>query len=147
MSERRAQTFPRRDDAGRVISLAEMLAATAAGLVLGFVALLVIDGVFALIGLGSFGNASGWLALILPIMLFVDDFRGWRTAGWRRIVVGLVAAGLSLAAGLLAANLARSLPGLVSGAIGAVVFGLIYAVIWFVWIRWISGQVVEGDER
>src|SRR5262245_28425630 len=129
MSESRAQTFPRRDDAGRVISLSEMLVASGAGALLGFVALVVIDGLFALIGLGSFGNASGWLALILPILLFVDDFRGWRTAGWRRILVALVAAGLGLGAGLLAANVARPLPALVSGAIGAIVFSLIYAVI------------------
>src|SRR5690242_13074453 len=43
-------TFPRRDADGRVVHLVELIAWVGAGLVLGFVVLLVIDGVSSLLG-------------------------------------------------------------------------------------------------
>jgi hypothetical protein len=143
----RAQVFPRRDDHGRVISLRELLIAVVVGAIVGLAALAVIDGVFSLIGLGTFGGASGWLAVLLPLFLFVDDFRAWRAGGWRRLIAVLVAAGIGTPAGLTAAWVAADLPPIISGAVGAAVLCLIYAFVWFVWIRWVAGARTEGGSR
>jgi hypothetical protein len=142
--EHRVQTFPRRDAAGRVRSLAELVVAAGLGTVVGLAALAAIDGLLALIGLTDFGSASGWLALILPALLYFDDLRAWREYGLRFLValVGLVVA---LGVGLLAAGLARGLPAMLSGAVGALVAALVYAPVWFVGVRYVTGQ--RGDER
>jgi O-antigen/teichoic acid export membrane protein len=147
MTERSAtQTFPRRDADGRVISLKELLVAVIVGTLLGLVALALIDGVFSLIGLGDFGHASGWLTAVLPIFLFVDDFRGWKRAGGaRRWIVAAVGLGVALAAGLIAASLVSGLPAILSGFVGALVLGLFYMIIWYVWIRQLTGQTTTGD--
>jgi hypothetical protein len=143
-----AQVFPRRDADGRVISLRELLIAVFVGALIGLAALAVIDGVFSLIGFGAFGGASGWLAVLLPLFLFVDDFRAWRVAGgWRRVVAALVAMAIAIPVGLTAAWVASGLPPIVSGAVGAAVLALAYAVIWFVWIRWVTGSLAEGGAR
>lgn len=55
--------FPRRDDDGRVVGLADLLVLTAAGLALCFVVLIAIDASGAAVGWGRFGDATGWLAL------------------------------------------------------------------------------------
>jgi hypothetical protein len=144
---RPAQTFPRRDAAGRVGSLAELVVAAGLGTVVGLVALAAIEGILALIGLTDFGSASGWLALILPALLYFDDLRAWRPYGLRFLValVGLVVA---LGVGLLAAGLARPLPAMLSGAVGALVAALVYAPVWFVGVRLLTGADVRArDER
>jgi hypothetical protein len=129
-----------------MISLKELFVAVIVGTLLGLAALAVIDGVFSLIGLGDFGHASGWLSAVLPIFLFVDDFRGWKRAGggkrWIVVAVGLAVA---LTAGLVAASLVSGLPAILSGCVGALVFGLFYTIIWYVWIRWLTGQTTTGD--
>ena len=133
------QNFPRRDGDGRVISVSEFLVAALLGTVVAAVGLTIIDGLMALVGLGTFGRASGWLALILPGLLFFDEVRGWR--GYRvRFLVALVSAGAAVALGLIVANLFGSLPPLVSGGLGAAVAAVIYAFVWFVGIRWLTGQ-------
>jgi hypothetical protein len=134
-----AQTFPRRDPEGRVISVAELLAAALLGTLVAGLGLALIDGLMSLIGLGSFGRASGWLALILPGLLFFDEIRAWRGYGVR-IPVGLVAGAAAIALGLLVAALFDGLPPLISGAVGAAVAAVIYAFVWFVGIRWLTGQ-------
>jgi hypothetical protein len=134
-----AQTFPRRDAEGRVISVAELLVAALLGTVVAAVGLVIIDGLLALIGLGTFGHASGWLALILPALLFFDEIRAWR-AYRVRFLVGLVAAGVAVGLGLIVAALFAGLPALVSGGLGAAVAAVIYAFVWFVGIRWLTGQ-------
>jgi O-antigen/teichoic acid export membrane protein len=147
MTERSAtQTFPRRDADGRVLSLKELLVAVAVGTLLGLAALAVIDGVFSLIGLGEFGHASGWLSAVLPIFLFVDDFRGWKRAGGgKRWIVAAIALAVAVTAGLIAASLVSGLPAILSGSVGALVFGVFYTIIWYVWIRWLTGQTTTGD--
>ena len=141
------QTFPRRDAAGRVRSLAELMVASAGGTVVGLAALALIEGVLALIGLSSFGSASGWLAAILPGLLFFDDLRAWRGHG-TRFLVGAVGLGLALVVGLLAAGAVRSLPAMVSGFIGALVAALVYAPVWFLGIRWLTpAHRTPEDER
>jgi hypothetical protein len=140
------QVFPRRDTDGRVISLAELLAAAFGGTLLGLCALALIDGVFAIIGLGKFGRGSGWLAAILPAFLFFDDFRAWRGRS-ARIVVALVAAAVSIALGLTAAAAVSGLPPILSGAVGATVAALVYSFVWFVGIRWLTGRRTDVESR
>ncbi|GIG73878.1 hypothetical protein HC028_07475 [Planosporangium flavigriseum] len=135
-------TFPRRDAEGRVLRLAELLAWVAVGLVLGFVLLLLIDGLSSLLGLGRFGQLSGWLAGILPVWLFTEEFRAWRGVPAR--------AGMALVSALLAGTLGFAvavtvgdwLPPLGSGAIGAAISALLYGVLWYMGIRWLSDRGV-----
>ncbi|GAA1814975.1 hypothetical protein GCM10009682_40110 [Luedemannella flava] len=128
-----------------MISLKELVATMIVGLLAGVAILAVFDGLLALIGAGSFGDATGWLAVVLPLMILVEDFRAWRTAGSRRLIAGLAALGLGAGVGLGAAYAANSFANLVSGAVGAAVAVLVYTVVWFVWIRWLTGdQPVEG---
>ncbi len=138
----RRTTFLQRDDDGRVVSLPQLLVAVLIGAATGVVALVVIDGVFALIGLGEFGRASGWLAAILPALLFFDDFRAWRPHPVR-FVAALVAAVVGLGLGMVVAGLAAALPPLSSGAVGAAVATLVYSVVWFVGIRLGTGHRSE----
>jgi hypothetical protein len=136
-------TFPRRDADGRVQHLAELVAASVLGVLVGLGALALIDGVIALLGTGRFGNASGWLATILPALIFFDDLRAWRGYGVR-FLVAIVAAGLGVGLGLVSAGAATSivdgLAPMLSGALGALVAVVVYAVVWFVGIRWLSGR-------
>jgi hypothetical protein len=134
----------RRDAHGRVIRSVDLLGLTLAGLAVGIAALLLFDGGFALLGAGDFGRANGWLALILPAWLFVEEFRAW-SGGPARVVVAAVAAAVALALGLLAAGLAADLPALVTGGLGATVAALGYALIWFHGVRWLSHRTGEGE--
>lgn len=123
-----------RDEHGRVVTLGHLLGFALAGLVLGIVVLLLVDGVVAALSGARFGRASGWLAVILPTWLMVEDFRAWRGTGGR-VLVALVGAAVGIALGLLAAGLLGDLPPLVTGAVGATVAVLAYAVIWFHGVR------------
>ncbi len=128
---------PRRDADGRVAALSDLLVAAFAGLIIGLAVLALLDAVFAAFGSGRFGQSSGWLAAVLPIWLFVEEFRAWRGVPGRIgavLVVGVLAAG----AGLAAAGLTSGLPHLLSGALGATVFALVYVVLWFFGIRWLA---------
>lgn len=138
------QSFPRRDDHGRVAGLPDLLALTVAGLVTGYVVLLVVDGTGAVLGWGTFGEASGWLALILPAWLFlIEELRAWRAVRARLAVV--ISGGLlAMALGLLVAG-ATAGPPVVSSGAGAAVAAVAYAVYWFYGIRWLAGR--EGGSR
>ena len=138
MSEAKG-TFPRRDDEGRAVALPDLLGITLAGVVIGVLALAVFDLAAASFGAGRFGGANGWLALILPVWLFVEDFRAWRY-GPARVVAALVAAALGMACGLLVAGFAQELPALVGGALGAAVFTVVYATVWFAGVRWLTNR-------
>jgi hypothetical protein len=135
-------TFPRRDADGRVIRLADLLASAAAGLVIGLVVLVIIDGFMALVGLGRFGQASGWLAGILPVWLFAEEFRAWR--GVRsRVGMALISALLAGTLGFAAAAVtAGALPPLWSGALGVAISALLYGVLWYVGVRWLDDRGV-----
>lgn len=137
MAERKSPSFPRRDAHGRVAGLVDLLALTAAGLVTGFVVLLVIDGAGALVGWGEFGQASGWLLLILPAWLFIiEELRAWREIRGK-LVVAVSGGLLGIALGLLVAGVVPG-PPLVSSGVGAVIAALAYAVYWFHGIRWLA---------
>jgi len=139
----RSDRFPRRDGAGRVVALPDLLALTVAGLLTGFAVLVVLDGAGALVGWGRFGQASGWLALILPVWLFlIEELRAWRPVRARHLVV--VSGGLvGMLVGLLAAGVAPG-PPLVSSGVGAVVAALAYAVYWFHGIRVLARREEAG---
>jgi hypothetical protein len=142
MSEAMETGFPRRDGQRRIVALPDLLGITLAGAVAAAAAVALLDGLFALVGLGDFGRINGWLAVILPIMLLVEEFRAWR--GVRgRIAVALVAAALAVATGLVVAGLVGDLPDLVTGAIGAATFTVVYSLLWFFGIRAVGGRAGE----
>ena len=126
--------FPRRDEQGRIEYVVDLLGFVLAGIVFGVVVLLVIDGAVVLLGRGTFGGASGWLASVLPALLFVEEFRAWRGTRWRfALAFGCATVGLAL--GLAVAGVANFLPPLASGAIGATFAALAYALLWFYGVR------------
>ncbi|MDG4763264.1 hypothetical protein O7632_03940 [Solwaraspora sp. WMMD406] len=143
MAESKSDARPRRDAEGRIATLADLIGVVLAGLVIGLLVLLLFDGVFQLIASGRLGQSNGWLAVILPAWLFADDFRAWR-GGSARFVAALVALGVGVASGLLAAGVATGivfgLPPLVSGGIGAAVLSVAYATVWFHGVRWLDGR-------
>ena len=136
MSEAQS-SFPRRDANGRIIGLADLAGVVLAGLVIGVLALVLFDWAFESIGLADFGRTNGWLAVILPAWLFLEEYRAW-AFGPARVVAALVAAAVGLTTGLLAAGLAASLPPLVSGAVAAGAFALVYTLIWYFGVRWLD---------
>jgi hypothetical protein len=139
------QTFPRRDEHGRVISVAELTVAAIGGTVVALIALAIIDGILALVSSTRFGSASGWLGLILPALVFFDDLRGWR--GYAvRFAVAFVAAAVAIGIGLLVAGQVTA-PSLISGGIGAAVASVVYSPAWFYGIRWSTGQHSEMGSR
>jgi hypothetical protein len=129
--------FPRRDAEGRILAVTDLLGLALAGLVIGVIALVLFDGVFSMLGLGDFGRASGWLAVILPVWVFVEEFRAWGF-GPGRIAAALVGAAVSVTLGLLVAGVLNGLGPLWSGAAAATAFALAYALIWFYGIRWLA---------
>lgn len=132
-----------RDEHGRVKTLSALLGFTLAGLVTGVVALAVVDVATASLGRGDFGHANGWLAVILPVWLFIlEELRAWRGVTGRLVLAG---SGLlvGLALGLLAADAVAALPPLGSGAVGAAVASVAYAVYWYHGIRWLARR--EGE--
>ncbi|MGC4895555.1 hypothetical protein [Micromonospora sp. DT31] len=130
-------TFPRRDAEGRIRTLGDLLGVSLAGLVIGVLALLLFEGVFVSLGDGRFGDTNGWLAVILPLWLFWDDFRAWEF-GAPRVLAALVGLALGVLSGLLAAGLAAGLPALFTGALAAAVLTVVYAVVWFHGVRWLD---------
>jgi hypothetical protein len=134
---------PRRDAHGRVVSLSELVGVVVLLAAVNAVGLLAIDGLITLLGSSSFGDSSGWLIVILPGLLFFDDFRGWRGHRVRYLVV-LVSAAVAIGLGLLATGLVSGLPPMASGSIGAIVALLVYAPVWFVGIRWLTGDRMES---
>mgnify|MGYP001362139424 CR=1 FL=1 len=139
MSEASSEGFPRRDAEGRISHLPDLIGTAFGGLVIGLLVLVVLDWGFALIGLGSFGGANGWLALILPAWLFVEEFRAWGR-GPARVVAAAVAAAVGLTLGLAVAGFVRALPALWAGVTGAGVAVLAYALVWFIGVRWLASR-------
>src|SRR5258705_1127787 len=133
------QAFPRRDADGRVLRLPEFLVAVLGYTLVNAVGLALIDWLIGLLRVTGFGRSPGWLMLILPGLLYFEDLRAWRGYGIR-FLVAIVAAAVGIGLGLIVAGLASSLPPIVSGGVGAVVAVLVYAPIWFLGIRWLTGE-------
>ena len=138
MSETASARRPRRDADGRLATFGDLVGVALAGLVSGVVVLLVFEAVMSLVRLSEFGDASGWIALVLPVWLFTEEFRA---AGWGayRIVVALLGIGFGVAVGMTLAGLVAGIfPPLVSGAVGALGLTVVYCAIWFYGLRWLS---------
>ncbi len=130
---------PRRDAHGRVVSLPQLVAVACAYTAVNALGLVAIDALVTLMGSTSFGDSSGWLVMILPALLYFDDFRGWK-AYPIRFLAAVVALLVAVAVGLLVAGAASGLPPLLSGGLGGLVAVLAYAPVWFVGIRLLTGD-------
>ncbi|GAA0816317.1 hypothetical protein [Spirilliplanes yamanashiensis] len=129
------RTYPRRDAEGRIASISDLLGVVLAGLLVGVAVLLLFEAVMSVLQLSRFGQASGWLAVLLPAWTFVEEFRAVGYGG-RRIVVAILAAGFGVGVGMTVAGaVAQSFPPLVSGAAGAAGTSVFYALIWFYGLR------------
>ena len=106
---------PRRNASGRIVALTDLVGYVLAGYVISLLGLVAFDGLFALLDMGEFGDVSGWLAVIFPAIIFVEQFKA--------------AADLR---GRLAVAPAGGFPPLVSGGLGALVTSVAYAVLWHV---------------
>jgi len=138
MAETKNERRPRRGADGRLLTVGDLLGAALAGLVTGLVVLLVFEGIMSLLRMSEFGDASGWLALILPVWLFTEEFRA-AGFGAYRIVVGGLGVGFGIAIGMTLAGLAAAtFPALVSGAVGALGLTVVYCLVWFYGLRWLS---------
>ena len=141
MTETKSARRPRRNPDGRLATFPDLVGTALAGLVCGLVVLLAFEGVMSLLRLSEFGDANGWIALVLPVWLFTEEFRA---AGWgaARIVVALLGVGFGLAVGMTLAGLSAGLfPPLVSGAIGALGLTVVHSAVWFYGLRWLSHRV------
>jgi hypothetical protein len=124
-----------------VVSFSDLFAAGLAALLLSLGIVFVID--LAAVAFGDrFGRSSGWLALVLPCWLFVEEFRAWRGVPGR-VGVAALAALVALPMGLSAAFAVNYLPALLSGGVGAAVTILAYLTMWFFGIRWLARRT--GD--
>src|SRR4029453_4491909 len=99
MAETKSERRPRRDADGRLATVGDLLGVALAGLVTGVVVLLVFEAIMSLARAFEFGSSSGWLALILPVWLFTEEFRAAGYGAYRIVVAGL-AAGLGFPGGV-----------------------------------------------
>jgi uncharacterized PurR-regulated membrane protein YhhQ (DUF165 family) len=138
MTDAKSERRPRRDPTGRLASIGDLVGTTLAGLVTGIVLVLILEAILSVTRVSHFGDTSGWLAVILPVWLFTEEFRA-EGFGAPRIVVAVLAAGFGVATGLSIAGLAAAdFPRLVSGFAGAAVFAVVYCLVWFYGLRWLS---------
>jgi uncharacterized PurR-regulated membrane protein YhhQ (DUF165 family) len=138
MTDAKSERRPRRDPNGRLATFGDLLGTMLAGLVTGIVLVLILEAVLAVTHVSRFGATNGWLAVILPVWLFIEEFRAERF-GAPRVVVALLAAGFGVATGLSLAGVAAiDFPHLVSGFAGAAGFAVVYCLIWFYGLRWLS---------
>jgi hypothetical protein len=134
-------TFPRRDADGHVAYFRDLLVAVVVALVVGFIALVVIDAVSGVSGLSGFGSSSGWVAGIIAAWLFVEDFRAWRGTRMRIAIAALAALVGVGVGGTLAWALGQVLAGdtaLLDGMVGVSAAMLAYAPVWFYGIRFVE---------
>ena len=139
MTEAKGERRPRRDANGRLATFGDLVGTMLAGLVTGVVLVLILEAVLSVTRISHFGDTSGWLAVILPVWLFVEEFRAAKQSGAYRVVVAVLAGGFAVAAGLILAGLAATdFPQLVSGFVGAAGFASVYCVVWFYGLRWLG---------
>lgn len=127
-----------KDATGRLATIGDLLGSAFAGLAAGAGVLLVFETIMALTGLAEFGESNGWLIVILPVWLFVEEFRA-EGFGAHRIIVSGLAAGFGVATGMSVAGLVSGIaPALVSGGAGALTGTVVYCLLWFYGLRWLS---------
>ena len=138
MAETQSARRPRRDADGRLATVQDLLGVALAGLLAGLVILLLFEGVMSLVRASEFGRTSGWIAIVLPVWLFTEEYRA-AGYGAYRVVVAALAAGFGVAVGMTLAGLAAPVfPPLVSGAVGALGLTVVYCLIWFYGLRWLN---------
>ncbi|WP_436524730.1 hypothetical protein [Actinoplanes sp. HUAS TT8] len=126
-----------RRNSGPVATVGDLLGAAFAGLVVGIAVVLVLEGILALSGVAGFGQTNGWLIVILPVWLFVEQFRA-EGFGADRVMAAVLGIGFGAAAGMTIAGLvAPYTPPLVSGGAGAVTATVVYCFVWFYGLRWL----------
>jgi hypothetical protein len=138
MTETRSERRPRRDADGRLATIGDLFGVALAALVCGVLVLLVIEGVLSVARLSEFGATNGWLAVILPLWLFTEEFRAVGY-GAHRVIVAILGAGFGVTAGLTLAGLMPGpFPDLVTGAVGALGLTVVYCLVWFYGLRWLD---------
>ena len=138
MTETTKQRGPRRDADGRLATIGDLLGVALASLVGGVVVLLLFEGFMSLTRLSDFGDTSGWLALVLPVWLFTEEFRAAGYGG-HRVIAAILGAVFGVVVGMTLAGLVSGpLPTLVSGAVGAAGLTVVYCLVWFYGLRWLS---------
>jgi len=143
MAETTSERRPRRDADGRLATVGDLLGVALAGLVCGIVVVLIFEAIMSATRLSQFGHTSGWLTIILPVWLFTEEFRA-AGYGAYRIVVAVLAAGFGAAVGMTLAGLAAGeFPALVSGTVGAFGLTVVYCVVWFYGLRWLSHRAAD----
>ncbi|MFI1994673.1 hypothetical protein [Actinoplanes sp. NPDC020271] len=136
MTQQRSTGGLRRNP-GPVATVGDLLGAAFAGLVVGIAVVLVLEGILAVTGVARFGQTNGWLIVILPVWLFVEQFRA-EGFGAERVLAAVLGIGFGTAAGLTIAGLvAPYTPPLVSGGAGAVTATIVYCFVWFYGLRWL----------
>ncbi|MCH7231347.1 hypothetical protein L0U85_10875 [Glycomyces sp. L485] len=130
----------RTDGKPRIETLAQLLGTVLAYVVMGAIALVVIDLLFILVGGGNFGRISGWIAAVPSVFVFSDQFR--RYIGGSRWAIALTGAALGIGAGIGATVLLPlTWPPLATGGIGGLAAALVYATLWY------AGIKTYGEER
>jgi uncharacterized PurR-regulated membrane protein YhhQ (DUF165 family) len=138
MTDAKSERRPRRAPNGRLATFGDLVGTCLAGLVTGIVLVLILESILSVTRVSHFGDTSGWLAVILPVWLFTEEFRAEKF-GANRVVVAVLAAGFAVASGLSFAGLAAiDFPRLVSGFVGAAAFAVVYCLVWFYGLRWLS---------
>jgi len=138
MTDAKSERRPRRAPNGRLATIGDLVGTCLAGLVTGIVLVLILESILSVTRVSHFGDTSGWLAVILPVWLFTEEFRAEKF-GASRVVVAVLAAGFAVATGLSFAGLAAiDFPRLVSGFVGAAAFAVVYCLVWFYGLRWLS---------
>jgi hypothetical protein len=118
-------------------TLPELLLAGAGAVVLGAVLVVAVDLLFAAASLGGFGRASGALAALPAVFIFLEEYRKQPRPGLALLCAALA---VILAAGAgFAAAAATGLPPLVSGIVAAFAGTAVYALLWRVATERIAG--------
>ncbi len=139
MAEPQQRSFPRRDGNGRVISFGEFIVTIFASTLVALAILIGIDALFSALRVGEFGSISGWLAGILVVFAFVEDFRAWKGVP-ARVAAAIVGVVLGVVLGSLVNGAVSFLPNVFSGAVGVTVASLVYVTVWFFGIRWLDSR-------
>jgi hypothetical protein len=109
--------------------------------------LLIFEAGLSLAHVSEFGDTSGWLAMILPVWMFIEEFRaqGW---GAHRIVVAVLAGGFGIALGVSVAGFtAAEFPPLASGLAGAFTCTVVYCLVWFYGLRLLSHRENQREDE
>lgn len=128
------------EDKPRIETLGQLVGTVLAYLVMGAVALAVVDLLFVTAAGGDFGRIPGWMAALPTVFVFTDQFR--RYTGASRWAITAVGAVLALGAGIAVTLLLPPtwLP-LVTGGIGGLAAAVAFAVLWY------AGIQTYGEER